>query len=193
MQHIGITGGIGSGKTTICNVFAQLGIPIYNADTRAKFLVKHSLQQEISKEFGADIFKNGQLNKELLAQRAFMSKEQTDKLNAIVHPAVEEDYKKWQLEQDAFYTLKEAALLIESGSYQKLDALILVLAPLEVRIKRTKKRDNSSREQVLSRINKQLSDEEKLPYATYTINNSGKESIIKQILSIHQQILDSEG
>ena len=193
MQHIGITGGIGSGKTTICNIFAQLGVPIYNADIRAKFLVQHSLQQEISKEFGADIFKNGQLNKELLAQRAFISKEQTEKLNSIVHPAVEEDYKKWQLEQDSFYTLKEAALLIESGSYQKLDALILVLAPLEIRIERTKKRDKSSREQVLSRINKQLSDEEKLPYATYTINNNGKESIIKQILSIHQQILDSEG
>jgi len=189
MLHIGITGGMGSGKTTVCSVFAQLGIPVYNSDLQAKWLVANELEEEISGAFGADIFDNHQLNKALLASRAFKSKESTQKLNEIVHPAVGKDYLKWRSIQNSDYTLKEAALLIEAGSYKTLDKLIVVVAPEEVRIDRILKRDTITVDEIKARLSKQLDDAERLSYADYVIDNSGNQSLIKQVLSIHDNIM----
>lgn len=192
MLHIGITGGIGSGKTTACQIFTQLGIPIYDSDSEAKNLVAFTLKEPISNAFGADIYAKGRLNKELLAERAFINKEATDLLNSIVHPAVGEHYLAWRQLQKAPYTVKEAALLIEAGSYKTLDKLIVVIAPEPVRIDRVIKRSKITKEEVKARIDKQLSDKQRLSFADYIIDNSGEQSLIRQVLCIHQQIANLE-
>lgn len=192
MLHIGITGGMGSGKTTVCKIFEHLNVPIYYADERAKQLVAAELKETIQQAFGKDIYDGSELNRNLLAQRAFSSKEKTDQLNSIVHPAVAKDYLNWKAKQVGPYTLKEAALLIEAGSYKELDALILVKAPLEIRIQRVIKRDSTTRELVMQRINKQLPEEQKEPFANYFIVNDGQQSLINQVLNIHQKILKIE-
>lgn len=189
MLHIGITGGMGSGKTTVCSIFAQLGIPIYNSDTQAKWLIANQLEQEIADAFGEDIFENHILNKRLLAARAFDSKENTQKLNSIVHPAVGADYLKWRSKCNAAYTLKEAALLIEAGSYKTLDKLIVVIAPEEDRIQRILKRDKTTIEEIKARMSKQLTDPERVSYADYVIDNSGNQSLIKQVMAIHENLM----
>ncbi len=188
MLHVGITGGMGSGKSTVCSVFAQLGIPVYNSDAQAKWLIANRLEKEISQSFGQDIFENNVLNKSLLASRAFNSKENTQRLNDIVHPAVGQDYLEWRSTCKAYYTLKEAALLIEAGSYKTLDKLIVVVAPVETRIERILQRDSISIDEIEARISKQLSDEERLHYADYVIDNSGTQSLIKQVISIHENL-----
>lgn len=188
MLHIGVTGGMGSGKSTVCSVFAQLGIPVYNSDAQAKWLIANRLEKEISQAFGKDVFENHVLNKALLASRAFNSKENTLRLNAIVHPAVGQDYLEWRSSCKAAYTLKEAALLIEAGSYKTLDKLIVVVAPVETRIERIMQRDTISIEEIEARLSKQLTDEERLQYADYVIDNSGTQSLIKQVLAIHENL-----
>ncbi len=191
-MHLGITGGIGSGKTTVCRIFRQLGVPVYDSDLRAKELIATRLKPEIMELFGRDLFPSGKLDRALLAQRAFTNKDETQKLNQLVHPAVGEDYKVWRAEQKAAYTLKEAALLIEAGSYKELDKLIVVLADEELRIQRVMERSNMSREEVQQRMSKQLRDEQRLPFADFIIHNSGEQSLIKQVLNIHLSILSGE-
>ena len=188
MLHVGITGGMGSGKSTVCSVFAQLGIPVYNSDAQAKWLIANRLEKEMSQSFGQDIFENNVLNKSLLASRAFNSKENTQRLNDIVHPAVGQDYLEWRSTCKAYYTLKEAALLIEAGSYKTLDKLIVVVAPVETRIERILQRDSISIDEIEARISKQLSDEERLHYADYVIDNSVTQSLIKQVIAIHENL-----
>lgn len=197
MLKIGITGGIGSGKTTICQIFATLGVPIYFADVRAKEIMisKADVIHQIKKIFGDNAYTtNGQLNRKHIADKAFHNKSLLQQLNAIVHPAVFEDTLNWyQTHHDKAYTLYEAAILFESGSYKLLDKIITVFAPLEDRIERTIKRDGISRNEVLERIDKQLSEEEKIKRADFVIYNDQSKSLIEQVLSIHQQIiLESE-
>ena len=191
----GITGGIGSGKSTVCKIFEKLGIPVYYADERAKYLMQHEhhLIDEIRKTFGADIYDSGKLNRKLLAERVFNDSNKLKQLNALVHPAVFHDTEDWIEEQKALkvpYVLKEAALLIESGSYKSLDKLIVVTAPLEKRIDRVIDRDNSTREEIIARINHQLPDEEKIKLADYVIENSGDlEYLNQQVLGIHDKLI----
>ena len=189
MQHIGITGGIGSGKTTVCNIFKLLNVPIYNSDERAKWLINNKLADKICKAFGDDIFDNNVLNRALLAERAFANTQSTAILNNIVHPAVAKDYADWKSQQKAIYTLKEAALLIESGSYKNLNKLIVVIAPEKIRIDRTLKRGGITLKDIKARIKKQLTDEDRKQYADYIIENDGSKSLIKQVLAIHQSII----
>lgn len=192
MLKVGITGGIGSGKTLVCGIFKTLGIPVYAADDRAKALMQTDpeLIAAIKARFGDETYNNGVLNRAYLSQVVFNNAEAIKDLNALVHPAVGKDAEAWQAQQTgAPYTLREAALLFESGSYKRLDKIIVVMAPQEVRIERVMKRDSVSREQVLARINNQWPQEEKVALADYVINNDGKQSLITQVMDLHQTLL----
>lgn len=189
---IGVTGNIGSGKSTICKIFELLNVPVYYADDRAKQLMHQNkqLQSDIKKTFGNDVYTlEGNLNRSLLAERAFKDKNATKLLNAIVHPIVKNDFVEWHnthLEKP--YVVEEAALLFESGSYLQLDKIIVVSAPELLRIKRVMSRDQVSEEQVVARIKQQLSQEEKENRADYVIRNDEKLLVIPQVLTIHQII-----
>lgn len=198
MLRLGITGGIGSGKTTVCKIFETLHIPVYYADDRAKWLMVNSptLQTGITQLFGKDAyFEDGALNRAHIGSIAFKDTAKLQKLNALVHPAVFVDGENWQQEQLALgvpYTLKEAALLYETGSYKMLDKVIVVTAPEALRIQRVMDRDNLSKEEVKQRIARQLPEAEKVAKADFVINNDGQHSLIKQVLAIHQSLLAVE-
>ena len=163
--QIGITGGIGSGKSTVCRVFSTLGVPVYDADSRAKSLMTTDgiLMSQIKKEFGTLSFRSdGTIDREYLAQTVFQDKEKLAELNKLIHPRVALDFERWVSEQKNDYVLKEAALLFEAKSHQLLDKIIVVHAPAEVRIKRVLQRDpQRTRQQVEDIIQNQMSDEEK--------------------------------
>ncbi|MDC3210139.1 MAG: dephospho-CoA kinase [Saprospiraceae bacterium] len=191
MKRIGITGGIGSGKTTVCKIFESLGIPVYYADDRAKVLMTENkkLVDEIKKLIGdKSYFEDGSLNRQYIASVVFKNKNKLEQLNSLVHPAVAKDGILWQQSQSVVpYTLKEAALLIESGSFQALDYLITVWAPKETRIQRVIKRDNITRHEVEARIDKQIPEFEKLRLAQFVIINDGKKSLVQQVQKLHQR------
>ena len=192
MLKVGITGGIGSGKTTVCKIFEVLGIPIYYADDKAKHLMvaDETLVAQIKEEFGEESYSNGQLNREYLAEKVFNDKFALSKLNALVHPAVFKDVQKWMRNFESQpYVLEEAALLFETGSYKMLDRVISVYAPIEERITRLKARDNATYEQVIARMKFQYSDEEKRDKADYVIYNDGSHKLIPQVLAIHHILL----
>lgn len=190
MLKIGITGGIGTGKTTICHIFETLGIPVYYADDRAKWLMSNdeSLRNGIIELFGASAYQsNGMLDRTHISKLAFNDSSLLEKLNQLVHPAVALDGERWFSEQqNAPYSIKEAALLIESKSYLKLDKIIVVTAPLEVRIARVMQRDNISREKVEARIAAQMPENEKIKYADFIINNDNQQLLVPQVLTIHK-------
>lgn len=192
MLKVGITGGIGSGKSTVCKIFETLGIPVYYADERAKWLMHHNAEvaTALSALFGPDTFmSDGQLNRAWIASIVFKDREQLSRLNAIVHPAVAEDYTQWQSQFTTLpYTLKEAALLFESGSYLQLDKIITVFASKETRIKRVMERDGVDRQSVEDRISKQMSDEKKKELANFIIDNEGHHLLLPQVLKIHEAL-----
>lgn len=192
MLRIGITGGIGSGKSTVSAAFVFLGVPYYPSDQRAKWLMNNmpDLIRKIQKIFGEQAYNKEGLNRKWIAQQVFANPGLLQELNHVVHPAVEKDYEEFcEFHKNAPYTLKEAAILFESGSYKGLDKIILVVSPLELRIQRVMERDKLSREEVLKRIENQLSDEEKISKSDYVIQNDGEESILLQVLEIHKQLL----
>ncbi len=192
MLKVGITGGMGSGKTTVCKIFETLGIPVYYADDKAKYLMinKPELRLKIIAIFGSNAYqKNGDLNRKYISNIAFKAPEKLKMLNEAVHPAVKSDGEIWHKSQkNAPYTLKEAALLFESGSYKKLDKIITVIAPLEIRITRILERDKTTREAILARIENQLPDEEKVAQSDFVIYNDGKQGLIEQVLTIHLEL-----
>lgn len=189
---IGITGGIGSGKTTVCRLFETLGVPVYYADERAKWLMVNdeALIVGIKALFGEAAYQpDGSLNRAYIAERAFHNEPLLEQLNGLVHPAVGRDSLVWFSEhQQSPYVLKEAALLFESGSYRQLDAIIVVAAPEELRIERVMRRDGVSREAVLARIRRQWPQEEKIHLADYVIHNDGQSSLIRQVWELHKRI-----
>jgi dephospho-CoA kinase len=191
MLKIGITGGIGSGKTTVARVFEVLGIPVYNADQAAKRLMNEdaALKEKIKQEFGNDVYKYEKLDNKYLAQIVFSSEEKLDLLNSIVHPATINDANAWMLKQSTPYTLKEAALLFESGAAELLDYVIGVMAPAPLRVQRVMQRDNSSREEVMARMNKQMDEEIKMKLCNFIINNDEQQLLIPQVLALHETIL----
>ncbi|MDM1292966.1 dephospho-CoA kinase [Sphingobacterium sp. N143] len=190
-MKIGITGGIGSGKTFICQLFKALGVPVYNADDEAKKLMNGDprIRERLIAEFGDATYKDNQLDRAFLASQVFSDKAKLDRLNSIVHPIVIQAAKDWADQQKSRYSLKEAALLFESGSYKELDYTILVTAPLELRIERVMQRDAVTEQQVRERINKQLSDEEKLKLADFVIVNDGVTPLLPQVWTLHQKFL----
>jgi dephospho-CoA kinase len=191
---IGLTGGIGSGKTTIANFFAAMGVPVYIADDEAKKVMQsESIVNEIKTTFGEKLFENNILNRPKLAEIVFNNAAELAKLNAIVHPAVKKDFETWLLEQKKYqYVVYEAAILFESGRYKDCDVIVTVTAPEEIRIERVLKRDNTTREQVLSRMKMQWNDEKRISFSNFVINNSNlkiaKEEVVKilKILNIKQ-------
>jgi dephospho-CoA kinase len=190
---IGITGGIGSGKTTVCKIFEALGIPIYYADDRAKWLMTHDigLVADIKKLFGDVAYMpDGSLNRKHISDIAFHNPLILKELNALVHPAVLEDGNAWHAAQIGVpYTIKEAALLFESNSYQYLDKVITVFAPKDIRLQRVILRgEGLSRKEVLARMSKQMPESEKMGKADFIIKNDGKNPLIPQVWALHQML-----
>lgn len=188
---VGLTGGIGSGKTTIANFFKELGVPIYIADTEAKALMNRSkvIKRKLIALFGDNAYQNGKLNRDFLSKQIFNNKDLLQKMNAIVHPKVASHFKRWVKKQEAPYVISEAAILFENGSYTKYDYIITVTAPEEVRLKRVMSRDNSTKEKVKSVMNNQWKDEEKIKLSDYVIQNINLEEAKAQVLQIHQNLL----
>jgi|SRR6476661_2902067 len=196
MQRIGITGGIGTGKSIVSRLFQVLGVPTYDADTRARWVMEHDalLVQQLRQAFGNDIYNEcGQLNRPLLAQRVFQAPQLLSQLNGLVHPRVGQDFEDWaQRQQQAghAYVLKEAALLFESGSFRQLDAIIVVAAPLPIRQARLRHRDpHRSAEEVAAIMGKQMSEEEKQERADYIIWNDDVQLLLPQVLALHEKLL----
>ena len=192
MLKVGITGGIGSGKSSVCKIFEVLGVPVYYADDRAKALMIHNneLVAGIKAHFGEEAYKNGQLDRTYLADQVFNNKKALAALNGLVHPAVAKDAALWHKEHlSAPYTLKEAALLFEAGSYKQLDKIIVVTAPKAVRIARVMQRDGVTAEQVEARMNNQWTEEQKVALADYIITNDGQHELIDQVLQLHKELL----
>jgi dephospho-CoA kinase len=192
LKKIGITGGIGSGKSTVSKVFALLKVPIYNADNRAKYLLNNDADVvlKVKQVFGNDIYLNQELDRKKMAAQVFEQPFLLQQLNEIVHPAVFKDFDNWCNEhQQEPYVLKEAALIFETIIHQKLDAVIMVSSPENLRIERVMKRDSITKEQVLARIKNQMSEEEKLNRADYIIYNDELQLVIPQVVQLHQQLI----
>lgn len=191
MKVVGLTGGIGSGKTTVAGFFRELGIPVYIADEAGKRLMNTSseIKQAITELFGEESYNGNSPNRKFIASRVFNDKTQLEKLNQIIHPAVEADFKGWLSAQRADYVIYEAAILFETGSYKKCDLNILVTAPQTLRIDRLQKRDNSSREEIKQRMNNQWSDAKKSELADFIIKNEELQQTRLQVEHIHGEIL----
>ncbi|MBT30118.1 MAG: dephospho-CoA kinase [Thalassobius sp.] len=194
---IGITGGIGSGKSVVCKIFKSLGIPVYDSDSRAKWLMRYSedLINEIKKNFGQNSYlPDGQVNNKYLAENVFHDKEKLKLLSSLTHPAVGKDFQNWvEKNQNQKYLLKEAALIFEAGIYKTLDKTILVTAPQEIKIDRVLKRDpHRDKAQVLAIMDKQMSDDEKIPLADFIITNDDTEMILPQVLKLHEEFIQQK-
>ncbi|NLR81298.1 dephospho-CoA kinase [Chitinophaga eiseniae] len=192
MLKIGITGGIGSGKSTVSRIFELLGIPVYYADERAKDILTRDpeLIAAVKAHFGAEVYdENGVLNRKYLGNIVFNDKRQLSLLNSLVHPATIRDSNQWAQQQQAPYVLKEAALLFETESFHHLDKIIGVFAPQPLRIHRVMKRDNVTRDEVLARINKQIDETIKMRLSDYVIYNDEQRMVIPQVLALHEQLL----
>lgn len=190
-KRIGITGGIGSGKTTVCNIFGTLGIPIYNADQAAKDLMNNDpdLKDEIIQLFGKASYDNQNLNRAFIADQVFKDKEKLDQLNAIVHPAVFKDLTQWFLSRTSDYAIYESALIFQGGSQEYLDFIIYVYASAETRINRVMKRDHANQESVAQRIQNQPDPIQSIQQADFVIVNEA-EALIPQVLKIHRLLID---
>jgi len=190
MLKIGITGGIGSGKTTVCRLFSLLGIPDFNADEESKKILDtdDDVITRVKKLLG-DVYENGIAERKKIASIVFSDKQKLEKLNAILHPAVIHAFEEWAAQQkNVPYVLKEAALIFEASSHTGLDRVIVVTAPEDQRLKRIMSRDKSSEQAVRSRMQHQLSEDEKISRADFVIVNDGKHSLIEQVLEIHQSL-----
>lgn len=192
MKQIGITGGIGAGKSLVCKVFRTLGIPIYEADLRARWLMENDalLHEQIIAHFGQESYTEKGLNRPYIAQKVFHDKGQASLLDSIVHPAVGKDYQAWANTQHAPYLLNEAALLFEAGRYKTLDKVITVFAPIPVRIARVRKRDPQRTEsEIQGIIQKQWADEQKMALSDFVIHNDEVQPLLPQILKVHEELI----
>ncbi len=194
--RVGVTGGIGSGKSTVCRMMETLGIPVYDADTWAKWLIEHDEQTKkgVIAIFGPEAYDNaGIYQRKWISGIVFQDAEKLQALNALVHPAVERHSTAWHEEQARLgmpYTVKEAALMIESGSYRHLDFMIVVTAPEHLRVQRVVQRDHLTEAQVLARISKQMPEAEKVKLADFVIYNDEQQMLIPQVWEAHKTILN---
>ncbi len=193
MFRIGLTGGIGSGKTTVAKIFEVLGIPVYYADDAAKRLMNTDplLKEEIIKNFGEPAYANAELDRKYMASVVFNDKAKLELLNSLTHPATIRDAEAWMKKQSTAYIIKEAALIFESGADKTLDHVIGVYAPLPLRIKRTMTRDRITEEEVLKRINRQMDEEEKMKRCDFVIVNNEDQMLLPQVLSLHKKFSSS--
>ena len=183
MKKIGITGGIGVGKTFVSKVFCKLGFPVFFADIQAKKCMTESLdlKNAITIKFGNEIYKKGILQKEILGDIVFNDRLKLGQLNKLVHPFVQMNFEKWQKQQTAPFVLKEAAILFESGAHIGLDGVICVTAPLQIRIQRVMQRDNCTKEDIIKRMENQMPQDKKDQLSDFVIVNDGKEKLLPQI------------
>lgn len=196
MLKIGITGGIGSGKSTISRIFELLGVPVYYADDRAKDIMVRDpeLAAQVKHHFVEEIYDaRGALNRKLLGNIVFNDKDKLALLNSLVHPATIRDSDNWALQQHTPYVLKEAALLFETESFHHLDKVIAVFAPQPLRVHRVMKRDNVTRNEVLARIYKQIDETIKMKLSDYVIYNDEQHMVIPQVLALHKEFLELAG
>lgn len=191
MLKVGLTGGMGSGKSTVAKIFETLHIPVYYADDAAKRLMNENaeLKKQIIELLGNDVYENGVLNRKKVSERLFQDPALVKAINAIVHPVTIADAEQWMESQTSPYCIKEAALIFESGSEKNLDIIITVVSPLHLRIQRLLERDNTTEEAIRARMKNQLSDEEKINRSDYIIFNDEEHMLIPQVLEIHQQLL----
>ncbi len=191
MLKIGLTGGIGSGKTTVAQIFEVLGIPVYYADQAAKDLMNRDtdLKNKIIDSFGASVYKDGLLDRDLLGSLVFADKEKLALLNSFVHPATLLDAEQWMQNQNTEYAIKEAALIFEAGLEKYFDFIIGVTASESIRLERVIKRDRTSAENVLQRMEQQMDEDEKISRCDFVIVNDGLQALIPQVLNIHETLL----
>ena len=191
MTVVGLTGGIGSGKTTVAKAFNTFGIPIYIADDEAKKLMNRSkvIRRKLIALFGENAYKNDELNRPFIASVIYSDKEYLRKMNAIVHPKVAKHFIRWLNKQTAPYVLKESAILFETNSYKACNFIVLVTAPIDLKIKRLLVRDNSTKEKILAIMENQLSDDVKAKSSDYVINNITLDDTHKQVSVIHKNLL----
>lgn len=193
MKVLGLTGGIGSGKTTVAGFFRELGIPVYIADDEAKKLMNSDpeIKRQIKEIFGEAAYKNGVLDRQFLASQVFNDRDLLEKLNSIVHPAVGKHFLTWKEQQDSDYVVYEAAILFEKGGYKKCDYNLLITAPLEVKIARLQKRDKASGQEIQARMDNQWSDEKKAQYADFIIENKELSETREKVRKIHDSMRNS--
>ena len=190
MLKIGLTGGIGSGKSVIAQLFKVMGVPVFDADKEAKRIMEYDeeLQKALIAEFGASTYTNGRLNRVYLAQQVFADTYKLEKLNALVHPVTIAAAENWMQKQTSTYVVKEAALLFESGSAENLDYIIGVFAPAHIRIQRVMERDGLSRDDVKARMNRQIQDEIKMKLCDFVLINDERQLLIPQVLELHREL-----
>ena len=190
MYKVGITGGIGSGKSTVCRMLAERGVALYDADSRAKELMSTSeaLRSKLIENFGAETFNADGLNRQYLAAKVFNDAEQLRLLNSLVHPAVIADFEAWAESQEGQYVVFESAILFEAGLEDRVDVVVAVMAPETVRVERVMARDGHTREQVVARIKNQMSDDERSDRAKYSIVNIDIEELEEDVEQLHRRL-----
>ena len=190
MYKVGVTGGIGSGKSTVCDMLAARGVAVYIADTEAKRLMSsdEALKHDIVALFGDDAYLHGELNREFLASRVFCDKEALQRLNSVVHPAVMRDFAAWAEAQEGDYVVLESAILFEAGLEGSVDATVAVMAPVELRLERAMRRDGADREKIEERMRNQLSDDERSERAKYAIVNIVLEDLEDDVEQLHRRL-----
>ena len=195
MKVLGLTGGIGSGKSTVASYFRELGVPVYDSDHEAKLLMveDEAIRQEVISLFGDEAYENKTLNRPFISSKVFADPDLLEQLNEIVHPRVRSHFREWVAAQDSPYVLQEAAILFENGAHKELDAMILVWAPKESRIQRVMARDKVERDAVLARMQNQWSDTEKTALADYIIENIDRSETALQVARIHSELLENMG
>jgi dephospho-CoA kinase len=193
MLKIGLTGGIGSGKTTVAQIFTVLSVPVYYADQAAKDLMNTSeeLKEQIIQAFGYQSYKDGKLDRAYIANIVFADEKKLDLLNSIVHPATIRDGEEWMKKQNTPYAIKEAAIIFEAGLEKNFDYIIGVTAPEALRLQRVAERDHTSSEKVLERMGQQMNEKEKMDRCDFVIVNDGVQAILPQVLAIHKTLLAS--
>ena len=196
MKVVGITGGIGSGKSVVSMIFRQLGIPVYDSDAEAKLLYDKfpELRNAVRAQISEDAFDaNGKLDRKKLAEIVFQFPEKLEILNQLVHPLVKKDFQDWvQKNQEAAYLVKEAAILFESGAYSDCDKVITVVAPRDLRVHRVRERDRKTKAEIEAIMDRQSGDEEKIKRSDFVIQNDEKELILPQVLAIHESLIKDE-
>lgn len=190
MYKVGITGGIGSGKSTVCAILAEFGVAVYDSDSRAKRLMNedNTLSERLVERFGSEVYCVEGLNRIYLAERVFGNPEELKALNAIVHPAVMDDFDRWALEQEGSYVVLESAILFEASLDRRVDVSVAVMAPEELRIERAMQRDGAQREQIVARMNNQISDQERVERAKYTIVNIDIDNLRSDVEQLHRRL-----
>lgn len=191
MLRVGLTGGIGSGKTTVSEIFQTIGIPVYNADSEAKRLMNNDpeIRNAIINAFGEESYKGTDINRSFLVSNVFYDEQKLAVLNSIVHPATIADAQRWMTHQTGAYALKEAAIIFETGTEKYLDYVIGVTAPEKLRIERIMKRDNRSEEEVYKWMSRQMDEKEKISKCDFVIYNDEQQMLIPQVLALHEKLL----